>query len=68
MRQAMQAFGDRSKRGAVELGLRTLVPLQQQGEIRSSSGRLDWEWDLKAQGLEAEPETGCPADQEQDSL
>jgi hypothetical protein len=38
MRQAMQASGARSKREAVELGLRTLVRLQQQGEIRSFRG------------------------------
>lgn len=36
----MQASGARSKREAVELGLRTLVRLQQQGEIRSFRGRL----------------------------
>jgi Arc/MetJ family transcription regulator len=39
MRQAMQASGARSKREAVKLGLRTLVRLQQQEEIRSFRGR-----------------------------
>ena len=38
MKQAMQASGARSKREAVELGLRTLVKLQQQREIRLSEG------------------------------
>ena len=52
MRQAMQACGARSKREAVELGLRTLVRLQQQGEIRSFRGRLRWEGDLEAQRLD----------------
>ena len=33
MRQAMQASGARSKREAVELGLRTLVRLQQQDRL-----------------------------------
>lgn len=42
MRQAMQASGVRSKREAVELGLRTLVRLQQQGEIRSFRCQLHW--------------------------
>ncbi len=46
MRQATQASGAFSKREAVELGLRTLVRLQQQGEIRSyaarCSGRVTW--------------------------
>lgn len=51
MRQAMQASGARSKREAVELGLRTLVRLQQQGEIRAFRGRLRWEGDLEAQRL-----------------
>jgi Arc/MetJ family transcription regulator len=70
MRQAMQASGARSKREAVELGLRTLVRLQQQGELRSFRGWLHWEGDLEAQRLDADPETACPADleQEQDRL
>jgi len=63
MRQAMQASGARSKREAVELGLQTLVRLQQQGEIRSFRGRLRWEGDLEAQRLDA-----VPADQEQGDL
>ena len=53
MRQAMQASGARSKREAVELGLRTLVRLQQQAEIRSFRGRLQWEGDLEAQRRDA---------------
>jgi Arc/MetJ family transcription regulator len=53
MRQAMQASGARSKREAVELGLRTLVRLQEQAEIRSFRGRLRWEGDLEAQRLDA---------------
>jgi Arc/MetJ family transcription regulator len=46
MRQAMQTSGAHSKREAVELGLRTLVRLQEQAEIRSFRGRLRWEGDL----------------------
>ncbi len=44
----------RSKREAVELGLRTLVRLQQQGEIRAFRGRLQWEGDLEAQRLDSD--------------
>ena len=57
MRQAMQASGARGKREAVELGLRTLVRLQQQEEIRSFRGKLRWEGDLEALRLDADPDT-----------
>ncbi len=68
MRQAMQASGARSKREAVELGLRTLVRLQQQGEIRSFRGRLHWEGDLEAQRLDTDQQPVDPVDQELASL
>ena len=64
MRLAMQASGTRSKREAVELGLRTLVRLQQQGEIRSHRGQMQWEGDLEAQRLDADLENSGPADRE----
>jgi Arc/MetJ family transcription regulator len=54
MKQAMQASGARSKREAVELGLRTLVKLQQQVGIRAFRGRLAWEGDLESQRLDDE--------------
>ena len=56
MQQAMQASGARSKREAVELGLRTLVRLQQQAEIGGFRGRLAWEGGLDAQRLDAQSE------------
>lgn len=65
MRQAMQVSGARSKREAVELGLRTLVRLQQQGEIRSFRGRLRWEGDLEALRLDLDPQIPGSADSEQ---
>ena len=65
MRQAMQASGARSKREAVELGLRTLVRLRQQGEIRAFRSRLRWDGDLEAQRLDADSETCDPPEQEQ---
>ena len=55
MKQAMQASGARSKREAVEMGLRTLVQLQQQAKIRAFRGRLAREGDLEAQRLDQEP-------------
>ena len=49
MRDAMQASGARTKREAVELGLRTLVRLDQQKQIRHFRGQLPWDGDLEAQ-------------------
>ena len=68
MRQAMQASGALSKREAVELGLRTLVRLQQQGEIRSYRGQMQWEGDLEAQRLDVGLDPVGPADREQTRL
>ena len=52
MRDAMQASGARTKREAVELGLRTLVKLEQQKHIRNFRGRLPWDGDLDSQRLD----------------
>ncbi|KEF41010.1 MAG: hypothetical protein ER33_13980 [Cyanobium sp. CACIAM 14] len=49
MRDAMQASGARTKREAVEIGLRTLVKLEQQKRIKAFRGRLSWEGDLESQ-------------------
>jgi hypothetical protein len=62
VRQAMQSSGARSKREAVELGLGILVRLQQQEEIRSYRGQMQWEGDLEAQRLNADLETAAPLD------
>lgn len=48
MDEALRATGLRTKREAVELGLRTLVRLQAQAEIRRFRGKLRWEGDLEA--------------------
>jgi Arc/MetJ family transcription regulator len=48
MAEAMRASGSRTKREAVELGLRTLLRLGRQAEIRDYRGRLDWSGDLEA--------------------
>ena len=68
MRQAMQASGALSKREAVELGLSTLVRMQQQGEIRSYHGQMQWEADLEAQRLDVGPDPVGLADREQARL
>ena len=48
MRDALRATGLKTKREAVELGLRTLLRLRKQGEIRRLRGKLDWQGDLNA--------------------
>ena len=46
MADALKATGAKSKREAVELGLRTLVRLKQQEKIRGIRGKLKWDGDL----------------------
>ena len=46
MADALKATGAKSKREAVELGLRTLVRLKQQEKIRGFRGKLTWDGDL----------------------
>lgn len=48
MKQSLRATGLRTKREAVELGLRTLVLLKQQADLRKLRGKLSWEGDLAA--------------------
>ncbi len=47
MREVLEATGLRTKKEAVELGLRTLLRLQQQAEIRRLRGTMAWEGDLE---------------------
>lgn len=46
MSAALKATGLRTKREAVELGLRVLVKLEAQRDIRALRGQLDWQGDL----------------------
>jgi len=46
--EAMKATGARTKREAVELGLRALLRLQGQARIREYRGKLNWVGDLDA--------------------
>ena len=46
MADTLRVTGLKSKREAVELGLRTLVRLGQQEKIRQARGKLAWQGDL----------------------
>jgi Arc/MetJ family transcription regulator len=46
MAQALKSAGAASKREVVELGLRALIRLERQGQIRDFRGKLTWEGDL----------------------
>lgn len=48
MRDALRATGVKTKREAVELGLRTLLRLKTQSDIRGLRGKLRWKGDLDA--------------------
>jgi len=48
MRDTLRATGLKTKREAVELGLRTLLRLNRQAEIRRLRGKLEWQGDLDA--------------------
>ena len=48
MADTLKATGLKTKREAVEMGLRTLLTLQRQSEIRQYRGGLAWEGDLNA--------------------
>lgn len=43
---AMRASGSKTKREAVERGLRKLVQLEQQQDILQLFGKIDWDGDL----------------------
>ena len=47
MRDALRATGAKTKREAVELGLRTLLRLRQQEDIRRYRGKLAWVGNLE---------------------
>ncbi|AHI27197.1 type II toxin-antitoxin system VapB family antitoxin [Komagataeibacter intermedius] len=53
MTDALKASGVKTKKEAVELGLRTLIRLKQQRELRTLRGKLDWQGDLDAMRSDA---------------
>jgi Arc/MetJ family transcription regulator len=48
MRDTLRATGLKTKREAVEEGLRTLLRLKRQAGIRRLRGKLNWQGDLNA--------------------
>ena len=48
MRDVLRATGIRTKREAVELGLKTLLQLRAQETARALRGTINWEGDLNA--------------------
>lgn len=47
MNETLRLTGLKTKREAVELGLKTLLRLRQQEEIRGLRGKLDWQGNLE---------------------
>ena len=52
MSDTLKATGLKTKREAVELGLRTLLRLQQQAEVKRFRGKLNWQGDLNAMRMD----------------
>jgi len=52
MKEALKVTGLKTKREAVELGLRTLLRLHEQAEIRRFRGKLNWRGDLDSMRLD----------------
>jgi Arc/MetJ family transcription regulator len=48
MKDALRATGAKTKREAVEIGLKTLVRLRAQEKVRELRGKITWEGDLNA--------------------
>ncbi len=53
MTETLRVTGLKTKRDAVELGLRTLLQLRRQAEIRAYRGKLSWDGDLDAMRTDA---------------
>jgi len=52
MAAALRATGAKTKREAVELGLKTLVRLKKQEAIKGMRGKLQWQDDLERMRLD----------------
>ena len=48
MKEALRASGAKTKREAVELGLKLLVRMRAQEKVRELKGKISWEGDLEA--------------------
>ena len=51
MRKAMRCSGARTKKAAVEAGLRLLTRTYSQGSIRRLRGKVEWQGDLEQSRL-----------------
>jgi Arc/MetJ family transcription regulator len=51
MNDVLKITGLKTKREAVELGLRKLLELKRQEQIKAFKGKLNWEGDLNAQRM-----------------
>ncbi len=56
MRQAMRCSGSRTKKAAVEAGLRLLAQTNAQGSIRRLRGNVRWQGNLDQSRLGRSPE------------
>ncbi len=52
MAEALMVSGAKTKREAVELGLKALVELRKQEQARALRGRIAWEGDLEAMRID----------------
>ena len=52
MKDALRATGLKTKREAVELGLRTVLRLRKQEDIRRFRGKLSWKGDLETMRMD----------------
>ncbi len=52
MKDALRASGTKTKREAVELGLKTLIQLRAQEKARELKGTITWEGDLNAMRID----------------
>jgi Arc/MetJ family transcription regulator len=48
MREALRVSGLQTEQQAIELGLRTIIRLHHQEQLRLHKGKLNWEGDLDA--------------------
>lgn len=48
MNEALKASGAKTKKEAVELGLRALLQMSRQSEVRRLRGKVQWQGDLDA--------------------
>jgi Arc/MetJ family transcription regulator len=58
MNDVLKIIGLKTKREAVELGLRKLLELKRQEQIKAFKGKLKWKGNLNAQRMDHDDERG----------